>query len=221
MTDTIDETTTDQEQTEQTEAAETEATDQNEAPTEHVDKGTGEVTQGLDAVDWQAIRVAREKVRKAQTLEMERRELHKAAKEALSAAQDELTAAIDAAANDSPAGTIFEAAAEQSSDPAGDSEAYKAVPVTELSLPGRVLKALDKAEIKTIGDLQEVQTEQGQFTSLPGIGEESATLIESALDAFWTEHPAGRAACKPGAKTTAGDDDQDDDEATTGSETGA
>lgn len=61
---------------------------------------------------------------------------------------------------------------------------WRKVPLSDL-FHGAVLKALNDADIETVGALADWRSGGKEYTAIKGIGPEKATQIENGLESFW------------------------------------
>lgn len=74
------------------------------------------------------------------------------------------------------------------SDQLPPEEAWKAVELSTL-INGAVLKSLEKAKLKTVGQLADYSAANRRLVDIKGITEEKAEQINEALSNFWKSNP--------------------------------
>jgi hypothetical protein len=84
------------------------------------------------------------------------------------------------------------APAEPDAKPAAD-ESWRDEPLSALDLPAKTVESIEKAEVRTIGQLADWTNSGKLLTDLPGVGEAKAQKIHDALDAFWAKWGDDRA----------------------------
>lgn len=69
-----------------------------------------------------------------------------------------------------------------------EDESWKGTPLTELSIPSKILDHLAEGRLTTLGELATFTSDPfNKLTDLKGIGEKAAEKVEAALEKFWQQ----------------------------------
>lgn len=71
----------------------------------------------------------------------------------------------------------------------GDKDAWRDLPLTDLTTANGLLGPLEKQEFGTIGKLSDYVNSGGMFSGIEGIGPEKAEQLHDAFVEFWKKHP--------------------------------
>lgn len=70
-----------------------------------------------------------------------------------------------------------------------DKDAWRDLPLTDLTTANALLGPLEKQEFTSIGQLSDWANANGGFSGIEGIGPEKEEQLDDAFVAFWTAHP--------------------------------
>lgn len=152
--------------------------DEDATEAEALEATEAELDRTKDRLALDAIRRQNNTVKRRHGVYLAAKEGASAAKKSYEAAQEELSELID----EQQQPLLFQ------SEPDAEPDSWEATPISELDLSPVAVKAIEAAELTTIGDLAE-WTKNYQISDIKGIGGVNARDIESELGRFWREHP--------------------------------